>query len=83
MKRRASQEPQLDLVRKLAEWAIVGLGALITAFISQGVAHIQKLTDSVATLNQNIVVIIERLGTHDKKLERHESEIEDLKRAAK
>lgn len=68
------------LVSKAATWAVVAVGTLLANILSSGVDYVKRLSDSVNDLNRNIVVILERLGTHDKKLERHEWDIEEIKR---
>lgn len=69
------------LLQKLTSWAIVAVGTFLANIISTGVDHIRHMGDSVAELNKNIVVIVERLQTHDKKLDRHDNDIDELKRA--
>lgn len=68
------------VINKAATWAVVAVGTLLANILSSGVDYVKRLSDSVNDLNKNIVVILERLGTHDKKLERHEWDIEEIKR---
>lgn len=77
---RKSDSPENPIIQKVVGWAIVALGTFLANIISTGVDHIRRMGDSVADLNKNIVVIVERLQTHDKKLDKHESEIDELKR---
>jgi hypothetical protein len=69
-----------DVVQKLLEFAVVAVATFVAALISQGVGHIQKMGESIESLNRNMAVIVERVSMHDAKLVRHETEIEVLKK---
>lgn len=71
--------PQIDLHR-IAEWVLIAIGSLVSYVLTQGVQHISSMGKSVEELNRNLAVIVERIGTHDKLLSRHEDEIEALKK---
>ena len=79
-KKLTQAQTENPILQKVTSWAIVAVGTFLANIISTGVDHIRHMGDSVAELNKNISVIVERLQTHDKKLERHENDIDELKR---
>lgn len=79
-RKHSSSIPVSDIVQKLIEFAIVAVGTFVASLISQGVGHVQKMGESIESLNKNMALIVERVSLHDAKLVQHESEIESLKR---
>lgn len=73
--------PVSDIVKRMIEFAVVALGTFTASLISQGVGHVQKMGESIESLNRNMALIVERVSIHDQKLVQHESEIERLKSA--
>lgn len=57
-------------------WAFYGLITLIFAYSA---SILKELKDSVKTLNENMATMIERSTQHEKRLDKHDIEIDKLK----
>ena len=83
MQRRNPENPEkltkAEILSKLSGWATVFVGTFVAHLVSSGVDYMKHLSESVTQMNQNVVAILERVGSHDKTLSRHEVEIEDLR----
>ena len=60
---------------QFVSWAFYGL----LSFVGwMGVSRLGNLDDSIRTLNEQIAVIISRVDTHEKRLDKHEVKIEQI-----
>lgn len=62
-----------SLLSNGAFWAATGL-------IAYGAKTLNKLSESVSSLNQNIAVIIAQVAAHSKMIEDHESRIRSVEK---
>lgn len=61
---------------EFVKYLLFGLLAGVAGYV---INQINKLTDSVVKLNINLAVILEKMVHHDKLLDKHDLEIENLK----
>lgn len=59
----------------LAEWVLSGAGAVIVYIASKMATQLERLTDSVTKLNENMAVVLSTLGAHSERLDRVEKKI--------
>lgn len=62
--------------QKFVEWTFYSLLGGMAVYV---VHQISELTNSVVELNKNLAVILEKMLWHDKMLDKHDAEIENLK----
>ena len=61
---------------KFVEWAFYGIVGGCSVY---GVNVLAQLKDSVSSLNEKMAAIIERTTNHEKRLDKHDEQIENLR----
>jgi len=62
---------------KFVEWVFYGL---IGGCAVYGVAILSKMNESIQDLNVKIAVVIEKTGSHEKRLDKHDDLFESIKK---